>query len=280
MSERAPWEELERPPPDVVVRADGTELRRGSRVMLRPGRRGDVFDTVLDGKAAVVESIEQDLEDNLSLTVTLEDDPGRDFGEDRIMGHRFFFSPEEVEPLEAVTAAAGAPVSRILMAGIGNVFLGDDGFGVELAGRLGRQELPAGVDVVDFGIRGMDLAYAFADYDVAVLLDATPRGQSPGTLYLIEAELEDAEPSLDAHGMDPVTVLRLARQLGSTPGRVLVVGCEPATHMTVEDEEMLMELSEPVRAAMDEAIRMVETLLGELTEPEDQTDHDERRVSA
>ena len=281
MSDRGPWEELERPPPDVVVLADGAELRRGSRVMLRPRRRGDIFDTVLEGKTALVDSIEQDMEENLLLTVTLDEDPGRDFGEQQILGHRFFFSPEEVEPLGTATAVATAPVRRILMAGIGNVFLGDDGFGVELAGRLGRQELPAGVDVVDFGIRGMDLAYAVADYDVAVLLDATPRGEAPGTLYLLEAELEDAEPSLDAHGMDPVTVLRLARQLGSTPGRVLVVGCEPATHMTVEDEEMLMELSEPVRAAMDEAVRMVETLLGELTAPEDanQDRHDERRVS-
>ena len=84
------------------------------------------------------------------------------------------------------------------------MFLGDDGFGVALAGRLGRRELPAGVDVVDFGIRGMDLAYALGDgYDAALLLDAAPRGAAPGTLYVIEPELEDGEVAIDAHGMDP-----------------------------------------------------------------------------
>lgn len=269
------WEELERPPPDFAVLAGGTEVRRGSRVILRPGRSGDVFDTVLDGKSAIVESIEQDMEENVSLTVTLDADPGRDLGERRIPGHRFFFSPDEVEPLEEPGAAVGAgaagaavdaaPARRVLVAGIGNVFLGDDGFGVELAARLARQKVPAGVDVVDFGVRGMDLAYALADYDVAVLLDALPRGEAPGTLYVLEAELEDAEPSLDAHGMDPVTVLRLARTLGSMPDRVLVVGCEPANQLSVEEDDLLMELSEPMRAALHEAVRLVEDLLDDVT---------------
>jgi len=267
------WEELERPPPDFVVLAGGAEVRRGSRVILRPGRSGDVFDIVLDGKPAIVESIEQDMEENVSLTVTLDEDPGRDLGERRIPGHRFFFTPGEVESLDEPGAAPGVagaavdapPARRVLVAGIGNVFLGDDGFGVELAGRLARQKVPAGVDVVDFGVRGMDLAYALADYDVAVLLDALPRGQAPGTLYVLEAELEDAEPSLDAHGMDPVTVLRLARTLGSMPDRVLVVGCEPANQLSVEEDDLLMELSEPMRAALNEAVRLVEDLLEDVT---------------
>ena len=106
--------------------------------------------------------------------------------------------------------------------------LGDDGFGVEVAGRLARSRLPAGVVVEDFGIRGMDLAYALQDYDVAIFIDALPRGRAPGTLYLIEPELDGNEAAIDTHGMDPVKVLALAQHLGGPLPRVLVVGCEPA----------------------------------------------------
>src|SRR5205085_3289679 len=132
-------------------------------------------------------------------------DPGRDLGLARQPGHRFFFSLEEVEPLTDLgpPAAARSFAPRILVAGIGNVFLGDDGFGVAVADRLWRRELPAGVEVVDFGIRGMDLAFAMQDgYDAVVLLDATPRGNTPGTLYLIEVDPADDEVdvAVDAHG--------------------------------------------------------------------------------
>ena len=158
---------------------------------------------------------------------------------------------------------------RILVAGIGNVFLGDDGFGVALAGRLAQRELPAGVEVVDFGIRGMDLAFAMQDsYDAVLLLDATPRGEAPGTLYVIEPELEEGEAAIDTHGMDPVKVLALARALGCRPPRTLVVGCEPQTRMSEDDEHVVAELSEPVRLALDEAARLVESLLAELTQPD------------
>jgi hydrogenase maturation protease len=260
------WEELERPGPDAVAVA-GVELRRGSRVRLRPRPGGDVFDVALAGMTAVIEGIEQDMEGNLQLAVTVDGDPGRDLGERRQPGHRFFFSPDEVEPLEREAAADGGP--RILVAGIGNVFLGDDGFGVALAGRLAQRELPAGVEVVDFGIRGMDLAYAMQDaYDAVVLLDATPRGETPGTLYVIEPELDDGELGIETHGMDPVKVLGLVRALGGAPPRTLVVGCEPQTRMSEDDENVVAELSEPVRLALDEATRMVESLLGELTQPD------------
>src|ERR687887_2844202 len=131
------WEELERPAPDVVG-----DLRRGARVRLRPRLGGDIFDAVLDGKAAVIESIEQDTDGNVLLAVTVEDDPGRDLGERRQPGHRFFFKPDEVEPL--APAQAPEPTRRVLVAGIGNVFLGDDGFGVALAGRLAPRGPPAG----------------------------------------------------------------------------------------------------------------------------------------
>src|SRR5919112_6587877 len=120
------WEELERPAPDTVT-VDGVELRRRSRVRLRPRAGADVFDLVLAGRTAVIEGIDQDLDGNLQLAVTVDDDPGRDLGERRQPGHRFFFSPEEVEPLEDRGQILR---SRILVAGIGNVFLGDDGFGV------------------------------------------------------------------------------------------------------------------------------------------------------
>jgi hydrogenase maturation protease len=233
------------------VLVDGVELRRRSRVRLRPRETADLWDRALAGQAASVEAIMQDLEGNVQLAVSVDDDPGRDLGTRR----RFFFSPAEVEPLPG-----GA---RVLVAGIGNVFLGDDGFGVALARRL--RHLGDGVDVVDFGIRGMDLAYALCEYDAAVLLDATPRGGAPGTLYVIEPSLEDLDVAPEAHGMDPVKVLALARALGGVPPRTLVLGCEPATRMDETSEEIVASLSEPVLAALDGAERLLGELLEELT---------------
>ncbi len=264
------WEELERPAPDAVL-VDGVELRPGSRVLLRPGASRDVWDVALTGRAAVVHSIEQDTDENVLLTVVVEDDPGRDLGDARQMGHRFFFSPAEVEPL-ADEPRPAAVAKRILVAGIGNVFLGDDGFGVALAARLARRALPAGVEVVDFGIRGMDLAYAMGEgYEAVVLLDATPRGQPPGTVYLIEPDLDEPVAGVpDAHAMNPVAVLALARTLGPPLPRTLVVGCEPQTQMTGEEEEVVFDLSEPVRAALHEAERLVLSLLTDLTTPHEE----------
>jgi hydrogenase maturation protease len=157
---------------------------------------------------------------------------------------------------------------RILVAGIGNVFLGDDGFGVEVVKRLAGRGLPEDVEVVDFGIRGMDLIYALQDdYEVVVFVDAAPRGEKPGTLYLLEPEIEeDGEVMLDTHGMDPVKVIKFARALGAKPSRTLVVGCEPQVLVSGEAyEDMLMELSEPVRAAVEEAVRLVESLVEEIS---------------
>jgi hydrogenase maturation protease len=261
------WEELERPAPDAVV-VDGVELRRRSRVRLRPRPGGDVWDIALAGRTALVEGIDQDLEGNVRLAVTIEDDPGRDLGDRRQPGHRFFFAPEEVEPLDPADGAT-AVTTRVLVAGIGNVFLGDDGFGVALADRLGRQALPPGVEVVDYGIRGMDLAYAILDgWDAVVLLDAAPRGGAPGTLYVIEPEGGDDHVAVDTHGMDPVAVLALARALGGTPPRTLVVGCEPQTRMTGDEGDVVAALSEPVRAALDEGVRLVTSLLDDLITPD------------
>jgi hydrogenase maturation protease len=259
------WEELERPAPDVVL-VDGVEVRRASRVRLKPRPGGDVFDLALAGRSGVVEGVEQDMEGNLLLAVVVDDDPGRDLGVRRQPGHRFFFSPAEVEPLDAVEPGFAGP--RVLVAGIGNVFLGDDGFGVALAGRMARRELPAGVEVVDFGIRGMDLAYALLDgWDAAILLDATPRGEAPGTLYVIEPDIEAIDVAPEAHGMDPVKVLALARVLGGTPPRTLVLGCEPLTRMDADSDEIVAALTEPVAAALDEAERLLGTLLQDIVDP-------------
>jgi hydrogenase maturation protease len=137
---------------------------------------------------------------------------------------------------------------------------------VALADRLARRELPSGVEVVDFGIRGMDLAYAMQEgYDVVVLLDAAPRGEPPGTLYVIEPEGDEDGQDFDAHGMDPAKVLSLARTLGGRLPRTLIVGCEPQTRMRADDPDLVAELSEPVRLALDEAERLVDSLLLELT---------------
>jgi hydrogenase maturation protease len=156
---------------------------------------------------------------------------------------------------------------RVLVAGVGNIFLGDDGFGVEVVKRLAEREMPEGVEVKDFGIRGMDLAYALQeDYETVVFVDAVPRGEEPGTVYLIEPEIEDdGEVSLDTHGMDPVKVIKLSRALGAKPTHTLVVGCEPRVVLSGEDyDDMLMELSEPVQAAVGEAVKLVESLVEEI----------------
>jgi hydrogenase maturation protease len=156
---------------------------------------------------------------------------------------------------------------RILVAGIGNIFFGDDAFGVEVVRRLAQRPLPPDVRVVDFGIRGLDLSYALLDdYAAVIFVDAAPRGGAPGTLYVIEPELagpDAAMPTLEMHSLDPVKVLRLAREMGAKVDRVLVVGCEPSPMNS--DDDVQMELSEPVRTAIDEAVQLVESLLNRLT---------------
>jgi hydrogenase maturation protease len=157
---------------------------------------------------------------------------------------------------------------RILVAGIGNIFLADDGFGCEVVRRLAECELPDNVEVRDFGIRGIDLAYTLMDppYEAVVFVDAVSRGEEPGTVYLIEAEVpEEGEVALDTHSMDPVKVIRLARALGANIPRTLVVGCQPKVVLTGEDyDDMLIQLSEPVQRAVDEAVKLVESVVEEI----------------
>jgi hydrogenase maturation protease len=200
----------------------------------------------------------------------VDEDPGRDIGLMRQPGHRFFFDQDEVEPFPpSDTEAAGqTTLPRILVAGIGNIFLGDDAFGVEVVRRLSARELPKNVRVSDFGIRGYDLAYALLDgYDTTILVDASPRGEPAGTLYVIEPDVchtvtpEDQQNAIEAHSMNPLNVLRLAASMGGPLKRVLLVGCEPGT---LGPEEGQMGLSEPVEAVIDEAVKLVESVIANL----------------
>jgi hydrogenase maturation protease len=154
---------------------------------------------------------------------------------------------------------------RVLVAGVGNVFFGDDGFGVEVARRLLMRPWPPTVTIRDFGIRGMDFAYALlAGYDAAILVDTVKRGREPGTLYVLEPE-EGPEPEgapfpLDTHAMDPARVLRFVRAMGGEPGPLHVVGCEPAT-FGQDDDEPTMGLSPHVEQAVAPAIVIIEALI-------------------
>ncbi|HEY7162224.1 MAG TPA: hydrogenase maturation protease, partial [Acidobacteriota bacterium] len=146
-------------------------------------------------------------------------------------------------------------MNNILVAGIGNIFCADDAFGCEVIKKLCTRPIPENVRVVDFGIRGFDLAYALMDdqYDVAILVDALPRGDKPGTLYTIEPVVEDVAPedaAIETHGMNPMKVFQLVRAMGGEMKRVVIVGCEPET---LGPEEGYMGLSEPVEAAVEKA---------------------------
>ena len=155
---------------------------------------------------------------------------------------------------------------QILVAAVGNVWLRDDGFGAEVAKRLGERELPRGVQVFDFGAGGLDLAYeVMRGYDALVLIDISRQGGEAGTLYVMEADetsvggpIEDGEV-IDPHGMDPQTVLRFVKAVGGWPGKVVVVACEPA-----DVGDMGIGLSAPVAAAVDRAVDVVVETVDEL----------------
>lgn len=159
---------------------------------------------------------------------------------------------------------------NVLVAGIGNIFLGDDGFGVAVAQRLATRPVPAGVRVADFGIRGVHLAYELLDgVDALVLVDALPTGEEPGTITVLEPDpdagdkdLDTDAPVIEAHSMTPGVVLGMVRNLGGRVGRVLVVGCEPA------DVDEGIGLSPPVAAAVDHAVAVVDRVLAELDVPD------------
>jgi hydrogenase maturation protease len=151
----------------------------------------------------------------------------------------------------------------VLVAGIGNIFLGDDAFGSEVARRLLRDEWPDHVHIVDFGIRALDLTFALLDgYDTVVLVDAAPRGGVPGTLYTIAPELEaDAAAAVDGHTMDPLRVLAAAKSMGAQWKRLLVVGCEPSPETLDVDGPGALGMSAPVERAVEEAAEVVRRLI-------------------
>jgi hydrogenase maturation protease len=290
-------------PEEASLDVKGVRVALGSRVILRPSRRADSMDFFLAGRTARVQGVYRDVDDAVYVAVSLEDGLDQetlDIGHGRFM---YFYpdeiEPLALSDIEGRSyekddpgrigsgrggdrgdgAAGHHPLSEdqphvgppdlaperphTLIAGVGNIFLGDDGFGVEVAQRLAGRELPAGVRVADFGIRGVHLAYELVDkgYESTILVDATPRGGEPGTVYLIEPELDESDETAgmdmaDAHEMDPRAVFGMVRTLGGTPGKILVVGCEPAS---IEEE---MGLSEPVAAAVEEAITMILDLVG------------------
>jgi hydrogenase maturation protease len=148
---------------------------------------------------------------------------------------------------------------RILVAGVGNAWLRDDGFGGEVARRLEQRRLPDGIAVMDAGTGGLDLAYeVMRGYDALVILDVSRQGGEPGTLYVMEVEEESVEGKIDdgeainPHGMDPQTVLRFVRSIGAWPGRVVVIACEPAVV-----DEMGFGLSADVSSAVERAVDLV-----------------------
>jgi hydrogenase maturation protease len=153
--------------------------------------------------------------------------------------------------------------AKTLVAGIGNIFNGDDGFGSEVAQRLIGRPMRAGVHVEDYGIRGVHLAYELLEgYDLVVLVDALPRGEPPGTVFVLEPDVDlDDVPPLDSHQMDPRAVVGMVAELGGEIGRLLVVGCEPA------DIGEGIGLSPAVAAAVDTAAGMVEELIAEKEKP-------------
>jgi hydrogenase maturation protease len=253
---------------------EGVEVRTGDRVRLRPHEGGDILDIALRGQIAIVESIEQDYEGRQHVCVVVEDDPGRDLGMMRQPGHRFFFNPTEVEPLSEEEQGEKKTISlkpRVLIAGIGNIFLGDDGFGVEVVRRLASSTLPEAVRVVDFGIRGLDLVYALQDgYETTILIDAYPHGKTPGTVSVVELDANETiteSPGnfIEPHSMHPMNVLRMASAMHGPLKRVLLVGCEPAT---LGGDEGHMGLSEPVEAAVQEAVKATESLVKRILDGE------------
>jgi len=154
----------------------------------------------------------------------------------------------------------------ILVAGVGNVWLRDDGFGGEVARRLKQLELPAGVTVMDAGTGGLDLAYeVMRGYDGLVILDVSKQGGEPGTLYVMEPDEESVQGGIEdgevinPHGMDPQTVLRFVKSIGAWPGRVVVIACEPA-----DVEEMGWGMSSDVEEAVDRAVGLVLDTVQEL----------------
>ena len=239
------------PATDTAV-VGGVRIARGSLVRLRPSRRADAQDVFLAGRVARVTAVLSDVDGEVHVAVVPVDDPAADLHD--WYGRYYYFAPDELEPLAAAEPAAAS----VLVAGVGNVFLGDDGFGPEVARRLTAEGgLPPGVRVTDYGIRGMHLAYdLLAGYDALVLVDALPADGPPGEVVVLEMDpADDPSGQVDAHRMDPVTVLGAVTRLGGRLPAAYLVGCRAAT--VAEG----IGLSPVVAAAVPEAITATRTLL-------------------
>lgn len=174
--------------------------------------------------------------------------------------------PSLITSLDNAASQSTFPKKRVMIAGVGNMFLKDDGFGGEVIKKILGKKFPRGVEVKDFGTGGLKLAYdLMSGYDALILIDASARGEKPGTLYIIEPDEKEIDPDLqqggpiDPHGADPVTILRFVRSLNSWPPKVLIVACEPEN---VDDFEI--GLSESVSAVIEQAVIMVEEIVNEI----------------
>ena len=234
-----------------TMRIGGVEVGAGTRVRLKPSRRADAHDLFYAGRLATVKGVFNDVDGDQHVAVALDDDPAADMLE--WQGRFLYFHPDEIEVLQVTT-------QRVLVAGIGNIFLGDDGFGVEVIKNIDATSVPEGTTAVDFGIRGVHLALELLEgYDALVLIDAMPLGEPPGTVAIFEPDVESVDPtSVDAHSMSPAVVLGLLAGMGGHVSRVVVVGCQPLSL----DEGI--GLSGPVSAAVGPAIEAVHQVLADI----------------
>ena len=155
---------------------------------------------------------------------------------------------------------------RVMIAGIGNIFMKDDGFGSAVVQKMSHKQFPEGVELKDFGTGGLKLAYdLMKGYDGLIFIDASARGGTPGTMYLIEPSEDDFSGDLEQggpinpHDADPATVLRFVKSIGAWPGKVSIIACEPQT-----TEDFSIGLSESVNTAIDQAIEMVDELIQQI----------------
>jgi hydrogenase maturation protease len=236
------------------VEVDGVRVARGSRVRLEPLQRADSMDMFLRGRVATVAAVFRDLDDRVYLAVTIDGDPGADLQASH--GRFFYFLPEEVRPCPLANGTLVADPPRVLVAGLGNIFLGDDAFGVEVVKRLATAHLPADVRVLDVGTRSLHLAYELREraYETVILIDVVSRGGAPGTLYLLEPEHHadaTACSASDGHGVRPHDLVALVRRLGGDVNRMRIVACEPSRLGPDAG------LSAAVESAVDEAVQLV-----------------------
>lgn len=239
-TQRDPMPEWSQAGPAQVL-VGGVQVKKGSKVRLRPMRRADAHDLFLADRVATVVDVVHDVDDEVHVAVTVDDDPAAD------LGRFLYFAPDELEPL-----------CRILVAGVGNIFLSDDGFGPEVVRELATRDIPPGVRVVDYGIRGLHLAFDLSDtVETLILVDTVPRaGNGPGSLAIMEVSPDQiGSATFDAHDMSPGSVFRSLRSLGHAPQTTLVVGCEPAS---TEDGIGLSErVAAAVSVAADKIVELV-----------------------